>query len=596
MTPASGFKDLEIFTELSEDHHTDCIRSFGSHAGELVLLNTFLCNEISTSTLANRQLELYRGLNFDCFLKLRGLIDDVEHSKLTEVVMYPEGGVLSDILKSDKILGFSFRLNIALSLSKAINYLHSEDIIYNDIRPNKIALDSEWNCKFIDFISAAKVSDIFTPFTTSTKGDRRYQAPEVILEGNRTGASDIFSFGLTIYEILSRQPCWQVMRNPTTCQFDIEKLLKNLPSEASPSLRELLKQMLNEDPEFRPAAEDVFDWIASLVDECTHKNEPLPPIRPPLPFPKHRASLASDKLTGEVLTRISSFRGVKRSPRGSITVPLRNSTSSGALANTVNNITQNTDNSNNNNNTLDENTNKYTNTNQSYRINTSTTISNNLMGDSNNENSNDKNIEVTKKNSNDNSIVSISSRMFSWRPMPLSLSRTPKTTSAPSSFTSPPGNATSPTSSSAESNASPRTMKPPSASLYTSMPVAVASSQGVSIQGGNINDDHNHSHSHGHEHSHNNSANSQSNRMKDVPQVSSPANTGNGWKGDRATPAPIPPPPKEASTIAVTTIIGSRETSEGLKGVLSKKVRKYGMKHAWMVEDTDTTLSVFVLT
>ncbi|KAJ3695504.1 hypothetical protein LUZ60_000881 [Juncus effusus] len=96
------------------------------------------------------------------------------------------------------------RYKIATGLATALSYLHeqyNQCIIYRDVKPSNVMLDSEFNAKLGDF-GISKLVDhgdiIQTAITTGTQG---YIAPEYYATGKASKESDIFSFGIVALEI-----------------------------------------------------------------------------------------------------------------------------------------------------------------------------------------------------------------------------------------------------------------------------------------------------------------------------------------------------------------------------------------------------------
>tara|TARA_R110001599_G_scaffold129873_1_gene304603 strand:+ start:56092 stop:56988 length:897 start_codon:yes stop_codon:yes gene_type:complete len=87
------------------------------------------------------------------------------------------------------------------NISDALIYLKNEEIIHRDIKLQNI-MKTESGFKLIDFGFAYKISDEIS-FTTSY-GTPLYLAPEIISGLNYTYASDIWAFGVTIYNMVTK--------------------------------------------------------------------------------------------------------------------------------------------------------------------------------------------------------------------------------------------------------------------------------------------------------------------------------------------------------------------------------------------------------
>jgi len=107
-----------------------------------------------------------------------------------------EGGILFD---------WSHRLRIASDSAQGIEYLHEGTapyIIHGDIKPSNILLDHTWSARVSDFGLSflAPPNEMF--------GAVGYLDPEYFTEMKLSKASDIYSFGVVLLEILSGRPCF----------------------------------------------------------------------------------------------------------------------------------------------------------------------------------------------------------------------------------------------------------------------------------------------------------------------------------------------------------------------------------------------------
>jgi serine/threonine protein kinase len=315
--------DLEIFSVVKVDQGDGFERKFGNLYGELVLVTeNYIRTQIEGDELIANLNRFYKILEYDGFLEFRGLfVEDTGNImyKLTNIILYPEGGTLSDLIFSNANMGWIFKINIAIDIAKSISCLHNANILHCDLQSSKLGFNSEWKCKVMELTSSNEVSDIFSLEHLSVIGvnsnDLKYAAPEVILNSTYSGASDIFSFGLVLYEICTRSSSIKLLRDPITKNFDsildgnsdvvdvnnIRQVMKQLTNNTiSDSLIELVRQMLQSSPYDRPTIEDVLDWLESLkqdiYNDTKNNNENILPMLPPLPFKTRRSSKVSFSL------------------------------------------------------------------------------------------------------------------------------------------------------------------------------------------------------------------------------------------------------------------------------------------------------------
>jgi serine/threonine protein kinase len=287
-----GPDDLEIFSSLEPDVPTNGFRQFGSYFGELVLVTEFTCaDDVDRSLIADRIHEVSNSLQEGVIFETRQV--DIAHSNtITSLILYPEGGFLSQLLFSDINIGWYFRLKIALDIARALGSLHEINYVHNDLRSSVLGLDCEWHCRFLELPRLQKLGDIFVPEKPAPgiSGDKRYFAPEVILHSFCSSASDMYSFGLLLFEICARVAAFSITRDEETQVVDVEELLDCLPSSTPESLQQLIRQLLGPEAEYRPTVEDTIDWLDSLIMETSTVDDPGEPPLPPLPFSQVRKS------------------------------------------------------------------------------------------------------------------------------------------------------------------------------------------------------------------------------------------------------------------------------------------------------------------
>ena len=99
-----------------------------------------------------------------------------DSKNLYMVMDFIEGGELFSLLRKSQRFPNPVAKFYAAEVALAINYLHSLDIIYRDLKPENLLLDRHGHIKITDFGFAKKVPDI----TWTLCGTPDYLAPEVV--------------------------------------------------------------------------------------------------------------------------------------------------------------------------------------------------------------------------------------------------------------------------------------------------------------------------------------------------------------------------------------------------------------------------------
>jgi len=129
----------------------------------------------------------------------------------------------------------------------AFEYMHDKNILYRDLKPENMLLDSKGRVKLADFGFAK-----FTIGETYTAcGTTEYLAPEIIQRVGHSYAVDWWTFGIVVYELMAAMTPFKAAEPAKICQ----KILKgwsavNVPYHVDPQVSELCKALLVEDPAF----------------------------------------------------------------------------------------------------------------------------------------------------------------------------------------------------------------------------------------------------------------------------------------------------------------------------------------------------------
>lgn len=138
-------------------------------------------------------------------MRLRGFCSDGSHRLL--VYDYMPNGPLSAYLRRDgPSLSWEVRFRIAKGTARGIAYLHEECrdcIIHCDIKPENILIDGDFMAKVSDFGLAKLIGRDFSRVLATMRGTWGYVAPEWISGGGITTKADVYSFGMTLLELVS---------------------------------------------------------------------------------------------------------------------------------------------------------------------------------------------------------------------------------------------------------------------------------------------------------------------------------------------------------------------------------------------------------
>jgi serine/threonine protein kinase len=163
-----------------------------------------------------------------------------------------EGGSLLSLL-SDTSRYYEY-LPIALDIANGMAYLHSRNVIHRDLKPSNILLTRDHRAKISDFgMSVANTGQELTAET----GTYRYMAPEVIRHEVYSSNADVYSFGIVLWQLITREVPFATM-TPIQAAFAVAGGRRpEIPLSTPPRLRALIEACWDQDSHKRPS----FAWI-----------------------------------------------------------------------------------------------------------------------------------------------------------------------------------------------------------------------------------------------------------------------------------------------------------------------------------------------
>lgn len=180
-----------------------------------------------------------------------------------------EGITLKEYIDRKKRLSAREVISIAIQMCSGIEEAHKHHIIHRDIKPQNIIISNDGKVKVTDFGIARMVTSKTT--TMVAMGSVHYTSPEQARGGYSDEKSDIYSIGITLYEMVTGQV-------PFNGDSTVEVAMKHLqeeitpPSELVPDIPYSLEQIIlkctqkNAERRYKDVGELIQDLKHSLVD------------------------------------------------------------------------------------------------------------------------------------------------------------------------------------------------------------------------------------------------------------------------------------------------------------------------------------------
>lgn len=149
-------------------------------------------------------------------------------------------------------------LPIALDVAKGMAYLHSRNVIHRDLKPSNILLTRDHRAKIADFgMSVANTGQELTAET----GTYRYMAPEVIRHESYSSNADVYSFGVCLWQLVTREVPFASM-TPIQAAYSVAEGRRPVIPESTPNrLKEIITACWDQDAGRRPS----FTYIAMAL-------------------------------------------------------------------------------------------------------------------------------------------------------------------------------------------------------------------------------------------------------------------------------------------------------------------------------------------
>ena len=200
---------------------------------------------------------------------------------------YLEGRSLKTIVQQEAPLDPDRAIDLTIQVLRAARFAHRRGIIHRDLKPHNVIVDADGRAKVTDFgIARAGASDMTQ--TGSIMGTAQYLSPEQAQGHAVSAASDIYSIGIMLYELLTGRVPFDGESAVTIALKQVNE--RPTPPSAynpavTPELEEAVMRALEKDPAHRYPDADAF--IAALQaardGTATAVLAPVPP--PPLDPP-----------------------------------------------------------------------------------------------------------------------------------------------------------------------------------------------------------------------------------------------------------------------------------------------------------------------
>ena len=240
-------------------------------------------NKINTKIEIKRiktERNLLANINHPFIMKLNYAFQTKQ--SLYFITKFMHGGELNYHIYKEKNNYFSEEKTkfYAAEIILGLNYLHENNCIYRDLKPENVLIDKDGHIKLTDF-GLSKLCDDFPCKTNSLCGTPEYLAPEILFEKDYGIEVDWWSLGVIIYEMLSGYLPFKILPEEKITKNAYKKKIK-IFNHFSNAAKDLIKKLLEYNSKKRIGYEQIINhpFFKDIDWNKIEKKEIEPPFFP----------------------------------------------------------------------------------------------------------------------------------------------------------------------------------------------------------------------------------------------------------------------------------------------------------------------------
>jgi len=248
-----------------------------------------------------------------------------------------EGHTLREYLNEQGALSVDAGIKFLLPVLSALAAAHKMGIVHRDIKPDNILISKEGRIKIADF-GLAKGPLLGTTMTAESSivlGSVSYLSPEQVQRGIADARSDVYSAGITAFEIFTGEKPFAGAEPIQIAYMHVNDRVPQMSTKRSgipPELDQLIYRATNSDPDARPRDGGEFHQVLTAIAQALDPNQkqlsleldiPIAPMRPASKKPSRRERARIEKEKTVALKKTENTGEVKKTDGKETTAQLR---------------------------------------------------------------------------------------------------------------------------------------------------------------------------------------------------------------------------------------------------------------------------------
>ena len=251
--------------------------------------------ETTYKLMINREISIMMRITHSTLIRFIGYsLEDFEgNNNVTIIMEYHEKGSLSKYLQDSRTGNADIEFDntkrqiILIGIAYGMSFLHKNHIIHRDLKPSNILLDNELKPHIIDFGLSKFYEEGKPQSSIQQVGTKIYMSPETIEENVYNEKTDVYSFGILMFEVITNQIPYPDFQNGkiTEYKFNNQVVQENFRPifdfPVKDSIKNLIKRCWSKNSNERPTFEELFNklafndenWIIDVYEGNENENE-----------------------------------------------------------------------------------------------------------------------------------------------------------------------------------------------------------------------------------------------------------------------------------------------------------------------------------